>query len=176
MNMRLNDEQREFITENHNLIYSFLRSQNLSIDEWYDLAAIGLCKAALTFDQDKSKFSTYAYKCMYNQIMIEKRKEKADRRVDDNLVLYYDAMFDCSDDGDKCSFLSVIPDLRCDTGKQAETRHWIYETYAGLNDKEKKIFDYLLRGYTQKEIGYYVGCCQPTISRFQKRLKERYVR
>ena len=44
---------------------------HLDVEEWYDIAAIGLCKAANTYNNDKSEFSTYAYKCMYTTIEIE---------------------------------------------------------------------------------------------------------
>jgi RNA polymerase sigma factor (sigma-70 family) len=174
LSRRLSDEQREFVTKNHNLIYSFLKANNLEIEEWYDLAAIGLCKAALTYKDDVSKFSTYAYKCMWNQVMMEKRKQRAICRADDKAVLYYDAMFDCGFDGDECSFLSLIPDLKCDTGRQAEIRLILYEIYQGLNEKDSMIFNMLIRGYTQKQICSRVGCCQPTISRFQKKLRQLY--
>lgn len=64
---KLNNEQRKLVEENHNLIYSFLNKQALSIDEWYDVCAIGLCKASLSFNGD-TKFSTFAYKCMLNSV------------------------------------------------------------------------------------------------------------
>lgn len=64
---KLNNEQRKLVEENHNLIYSFLNNQALSINEWYDVCAIGLCNAALTFN-GTTKFSTLAYKCMLNSV------------------------------------------------------------------------------------------------------------
>lgn len=63
---KLNNEQRKLVEENHNLIYSFLNNQALSI-EWYDVCAIGLCNAALNFN-GATKFSTFAYKCMLNSV------------------------------------------------------------------------------------------------------------
>lgn len=49
----MNDEQRKLVENNHNLIYAILHKYNLPIDEYYDVAAIGLCKAAITFDAEK---------------------------------------------------------------------------------------------------------------------------
>ena len=64
------------IEENHNLIYSYLHKMRLDIEEYYDLAAIGLCKAANNFDETKGfKFSTYAYRCMNNEVLNQIRKE-----------------------------------------------------------------------------------------------------
>ena len=100
---RLNDEQRQFVAENHNLIYSFLNSNKLDIEEWYDLAAIGLCKAAINYNGEIAKFSTFAYKCMWNQVHIEMRKQYAIRRADDNAVLYYQTAitYEANDNVDK---------------------------------------------------------------------------
>lgn len=36
----LNDNQREIVTKNHNLIYGFLNKYYLDIEEWYGDAAI----------------------------------------------------------------------------------------------------------------------------------------
>ena len=52
-------EQQKLVEENHGLIYSFLAKHNLPIEEYYDLAAIGLCKASITY-QNETTFSTYA--------------------------------------------------------------------------------------------------------------------
>ena len=42
----LTDEERDLVTNNHNLIYSYLNKYNLS-DDYYDLCAIGLCSTLL---------------------------------------------------------------------------------------------------------------------------------
>lgn len=171
---RLNDEQRQFVAENHNLIYSFLNSNKLDVEEWYDLAAIGLCKAAINYNGEIAKFSTFAYKCMWNQVHIEMRKQYAIRRADDNAVLYYDAMFECSDDGDEVTFLSLIPDLKYDTGKQATIRMALYELFNKANDKERTVLELLYRGYKQGEIARYLGHSQAYVSRVQKKFKNLY--
>lgn len=172
MGQRLNDKQRRLVEENHNLIYSFLLANKLDIEEYYDLAAIGICKAALAFSENKSKFSTLAYKCMWNEVMIEKRKERAIRRGDGLQVMYYNACFESNES--EISYLSLLRDWKFDTGKQAEIRHFLYSIYNKLNDNEVKMFDLLLRGYKQKEIAIYCGCCRYTVSKFCKRLKNIY--
>lgn len=171
---RLNDEQRQFVTENHNLIYSFLNSNNLDIEEWYDLAAIGLCKAALNYNGEIAKFSTFAYKCMWNQVHIEMRRQSAIRRADDNAVLYYDAMFECNDDGDEATFLSLIPDLKHDTGKQATIRMALYELFSLASDKEREVLNLLCKGYKQIEIAKWLGHSQAYVSRIQQKYKKLY--
>ena len=70
----IKNSYEKIVEENHNLIYAFLNKCHLPTNEYYDLAAIGLCKAAKTWDCDRQKFSTYAYTCMFNEVMGEKRK------------------------------------------------------------------------------------------------------
>ena len=77
---------------NHNLIYSFLNSHKLSVDEWYDVAAIGLCKAGLTYMPDKGyKFSSYAYRVMTNEVRAEMRKLNSERLITGKESVSYDA-------------------------------------------------------------------------------------
>jgi len=74
---KLTLEQQQFATENHNLIYSFLQKNNLEIDDWYGISAYGFCKAVRAYNKDKNVcFSTFAYKCMQNEILMEYRKNK----------------------------------------------------------------------------------------------------
>ena len=62
----MTDYQKQSVTDNHNLIYRFLQKETLNLEDWYDLAAIGMCKAAKTFNEGTSEFSAYAFKCMFN--------------------------------------------------------------------------------------------------------------
>ena len=43
----LTKEQKELVENNHKLIYYYIHKNGLSVDEYYDILAIGLCKAAL---------------------------------------------------------------------------------------------------------------------------------
>lgn len=74
--IKITDEQRKLVEENHNLIYSFLYSNQFSLEEHYDVAAIGLCNAAINFNPNKGySFTTYAYKVMMSKILMEKKKK-----------------------------------------------------------------------------------------------------
>lgn len=69
----LTDEERDLVTNNHNLIYSYLNKYKLS-DDYYDLCALGLCRAAHFYEPERGKFSTFAFLCMSNVISMEWRK------------------------------------------------------------------------------------------------------
>lgn len=79
---KLNNEQRKLVEDNHNLIYSFLHKQALSVGGWYDICAIGLCKAALHY-KGTTNFSTFAYICMLNVVRKEMRKNTLQKSFPD---------------------------------------------------------------------------------------------
>ncbi len=80
MSQMLSEEQQKLVEENHNLIYSFLKSRKLSLDaveDWYGAAAIGLCKAAIAYDKKrKAKFTTFAYLAMETEVRQVMRRNR----------------------------------------------------------------------------------------------------
>lgn len=102
---QLTAEQQQLVIENHNFIYFFLRKNNLT-DDWYDIAAIGLCKAARAFDKEKEiKFASFAYVCMRNEFFMEYRKHK---RQNKNIVASLDDIT-----FENLTYADVIPDSYC---------------------------------------------------------------
>ena len=67
---QLNQNQQKLVEDNHNLIFSFMNKNKLSMDtveDWYGTCAIAMCKAAMTYDPDRNvKFGTVAYVYMNN--------------------------------------------------------------------------------------------------------------
>jgi len=62
---KLSSQQRKMVEDNHELIYRFLKHYGLSEDEYYDVAALGLCRAGLYYQENKGmKFSTFAFQLM----------------------------------------------------------------------------------------------------------------
>ena len=94
----MTQEQKDFTEANHNLIYSFMNLHNLNSEEYYDVLAISLCNAAITFDKDKGfTFSTYAFKCMQNEIFKEGRTKLLKRRIPEGLIYSLDAKYSSSE-------------------------------------------------------------------------------
>lgn len=163
MSKVLNDAQRKLVEDNHNLIYSFLNSRHLSLDsveDWYGTAAIGLCKAALTFDESRgAKFTTLAYICMDNEVRMVLRT----RRKNVNAIVSLDDELSTADGG--CYLADVIPD----------NRDFYYPIYLNdaveiatrkLSDRDKKFIDLIINhGMTNTEIAKQFGVSQPTVSR-----------
>ena len=81
-------EQQKLIEDNHNLIYGVLKEYNLDREDWYDIAAIGLCKAAISYDNSIGEFSTLAYRYIHNEILHEYRRMSTTKRKSMKCLIY----------------------------------------------------------------------------------------
>lgn len=76
--MIMNDTQRNLVENNRNLVYATIRRYigggYVTNEDMVSDGFLGLCKAAATFDPDRSvMFSTYAVKCILSEITKEFR-------------------------------------------------------------------------------------------------------
>lgn len=72
----LTPEESRLIEKNHNLIFSFLSKYQLSVDDYYGSAALGLIDAIKAFDTNKgTSLSSFAFTCMRNRAFQQVRKE-----------------------------------------------------------------------------------------------------
>lgn len=156
-------EYRRLIEENHNLIYAFMQKHHLS-EDWYGDCAVGLCKAAKIFDESKGyKFSTVAYRIMYNEMAMRYRDHENKRIPAASLNSLI------SDDSDD-EYNSLIPD-RNDHIAVAEDLAMIRWMLAPTRLTDLMIIWYRMNDMTHEEIGELVGVTQPQVSRRLKQLK-----
>lgn len=156
------------------MIYSFLYKYHLDVEEWYDLAAIGLCKAANTYNNSKSGFSTYAYKCMYTTVMTEKRKENAMRTIPQNQIVYYEnQVSEESKDNDISTFLNYITSKQ-DIENETISTLSLENIENELVGNKRKVFVLLKEGYTQSEISKIIGISKQRISKINQEILEKY--
>jgi DNA-directed RNA polymerase specialized sigma subunit len=87
----LNEKQKSLVEENYNLTYKYAKDHKLDIEEFSGLLSIGLCKAALNYDSDKTKFSTFAYRCMGNEVSNYLRKINAAKHLRHDTVYSMEA-------------------------------------------------------------------------------------
>lgn len=162
----MTETQKQLAEENHNLIYWFLNKYHLSIDEYYDLAAIGLCKAAKTFNNEQSSFSTYAAKCMFTTVFSEIRNENNDKRKAFKEALSLDTTVE-GFDNEQAKFLDMLS--TCDTTEDiAVAQKMLEDYYKQASKRDKSIIQMLLNGYTQREIARIYNLSQAQISRTKK--------
>ena len=147
---------------------------HLDVEEWYDLAAIGLCKAANTYNNNKSGFSTYAYKCMFTTVMMEKRKENAMRTIPQNQIFYYESQVgEESKDNDTSTFPNYIPSKQ-DIENETISALSLENIENELAGNKRKVFLLLREGYAQCEISEIIGISKQRVSKIKQEIAEKY--
>lgn len=160
----LTEEQRKLVTDNHGLIYYCVPSYDR--DELYDVAAIGLCKAAATYDRSISRFSTYAIRCITNELKLYHKRTQTSKRIPTDQIYSYDATLE-----EGLTYLDVISD-KFDLEEDVIARMHIRSVVESLDRKQRDIVCYLSLGYKQQEVADMVGCSQGQVSKVIKKVKE----
>mgnify|MGYP003296767794 CR=1 FL=1 len=168
----LTEEQRKLVEENHNLIFKFANKKNISIDEYYDILAIGMCNAASIFDSNKGSFSTIAFHCMENELNLYWRHTNRMCAVPDGMVVSYDAHRNTEDSKVEDSFLSILSDDSF-THEIAIGDTMFLILIDMLTDKEKNIALLLISGYTQEEIAEKMNCSRQNIGNYIKHIRKK---
>lgn len=162
MSQTLNDKQQKLVEDNHNLIFKFLQSHNLSLDatdDWYGTAAIGLCKAAMRYDESRgAKFSTLAYVCMENEVRMVMRTNR--KCVSDTVSI--DEMLDNAEGLD---FHEIIPD-EDNFEEKLYLNDAVERAMRGMSDVQKQVITLVVdNGYTQAEAASIVGLSRSYVSK-----------
>lgn len=168
----LTKKQQELITLNHKLIYSFAYSKNLHIDDFYDILAIGMCKAAKAYDESKGKFSYFAYCCMNNELKEYYRHIKQQRAIPNKAILSYDN-FMPNKEGFEVDLLEILSDdysVQDMVINDITTNEFIQR----LDDRQKLIVKLLMEGITQTEIASYLNCTIQNIHRIVMIIRKKW--
>lgn len=168
---RLNKQQRKLVEKNHGLIYSFLIKNKLPQDEYYDVAAIGICKAALCYDPRKGMFSTLAYKAMSSEVYHKIRDERRKKDIPQSLMSSYDVLFN-TDNAENVSLVDVI-ESDVDVEAQCLSKMSVESFFQSLDSISLTILRMRQQGCIQQEIGDRVNLSQMQISRKLSKMKER---
>lgn len=165
--MKLTEEQKKLVEENHNLIYWFAKKYHVPIEDYYDVLAQGLCMAAYHYDPSKCSFSTYAYLCMNTEMHVEYRKTLRKSEIPQGNIFHYENAWQLSD---------LIP-----TNEKTENKvidKISYENLISLlndilNDKDKEVLSYILNGLTMREIAKIEGTSHQAIHNRMKKIREK---
>ncbi len=81
-NVEMTDEEREFATKNHGLVYSYLNYRHLSYDDWYDIVIFRYLHAVQKWfrreELHKYSFSTIAFMEMRTAVSNELKRHHFD--------------------------------------------------------------------------------------------------
>lgn len=149
----------------------------VGVEDLISIGTIGLIKAIDSFDAGKGKLSTYASRCIDNELlMLLRAKKKTSREVS----LYEPIGTDR--EGNEISLLDVIEQDQVDVVDRMEVEdklHRLTDLIADrLSDREREIImlRYGLgsgREITQREIGHRLGISRSYVSRIEKRALEK---
>lgn len=165
------------VTDNISIIYDVLKKMHLynKLDEYYDICIYGLVIAAKTFEPNKGyAFTTYAYKCITNEVLRDiRQKNQNKRKANNNTISLNTTIFD---DGSETGLTleSVIPS-NIDIEEELIKKEQIDNLYIAISKLSKREADiisslYGLNGFkklNQYELSKKYNIAQSTISRIK---------
>ena len=122
---------------------------------------IALWRCAKRYDPDKGKFSTYAYKAIYHNMLKELSKRKTEVSLNTPVI-----------SEEECELQDLIPDLKQTV--QADIRFELADFYKTLTDRQKDILKRKADGYTRKEIAHTYNVSVDLIDLEMKRIKNQW--
>lgn len=145
----LTEKEKQFIMENHNLVYSFLRKYGYSIEEYYNIAIFGLIKSAQAYCrrkdlQERFSFAHISYMYMRAEVNNHFKMERASKRKPMETIISLDA-----------DYAEIENLYNCIGGKSFEMDIVMLETLKelleNLTEVQRKITEMKLEGYSNKE-------------------------
>ena len=169
-------EAREILIERNLRLVAHIAKKYQNVDEDMEdlisIGTIGLIKAVASFDSGKGKLSTYASRCIDNELLMLLRSKK---KTSKEVSLYEPIGTD--KEGNEINLLDIIESEQVDVidrmelGSNIQRLGGILQT---LDEREKEIIclRYGLvtgREVTQREIGERLGISRSYVSRVEKR-------
>lgn len=174
------EAKRILVERNLRLVAHIARKyQNVDEDmeDLISIGTIGLIKAIDSFDAGKGKLSTYASRCIDNELlMLLRAKKKTSREIS----LYEPIGTDR--EGNEINLLDVIEQEQTDVVERMEVEDRLKRLKGLIGDRltgrEREIITlrYGLGGgreITQREIGHRLGISRSYVSRIEKRALEK---
>ncbi len=160
--------------------YNKLDNSNFSIDDIHQIGFIALFKACKLYDEDKNiKFSTYACRAIYNDIVCELTRNNGLLRIPRDMFTA----------GERATLVSLDYKVEGKDGSISELYEIIEGTYDSFDDVEFKIIfnevvgrcnekmlpiiRYTMDGYTQDEIANMIGVTQSSVSKYIRSFKRK---
>ena len=174
-------EAKDILIERNLRLVAHIAKKYQNVDEDMEdlisIGTIGLIKAIDSFDAGKGKLSTYASRCIDNELlMLLRAKKKTSREVS----LYEPIGTDR--EGNEISLLDIIEQEQVDVVDRMEVEDKLQRLKGlvddRLSDREREIImmRYGLLGgqeITQREIGRRLGISRSYVSRIEKRALEK---
>lgn len=177
----LSNSGQKLVEDNIGLAYSFvnkIKDKYINIIEYDDmiqLASLGLCTAADTFDPSKGyTFSTYAYPCMLNTVMAYARSYLSRGRSDICVVSLDEYLVPKDEESiDDNLNRSNVLSSELSTEDEVVSRINIQQCLSQISERDKEIIIHRIRtGDSERACGRKFGVSQTTSSKIFKRFKK----
>lgn len=167
----MSKEARELAEKNHDLIYSFCNDHHIDRDEFYGVAAIGLCKAATIFDPEKGRFSTVAYRCMRNEYFrwLEIARVRNPDKITPLSLSYFE-----EEDREEAHKPIKPPTDDNDFTESIHSSMMFERLWKSLSDRERAAVAGKLNGKSNMVIGESLGITGETVRQAIKRARIKY--
>ncbi len=169
-------EAREILIERNLRLVAHIAKKYQNVDEEMEdlisIGTIGLIKAVSSFDSSKGKLSTYASRCIDNELLMLLRSKK---KTSKEVSLYEPIGTD--KEGNEINLLDIIESEQIDVIDRMELSvnlRKLGQILQNLEEREKEII-FLRYGLitgkevTQREIGERLGISRSYVSRIEKR-------
>lgn len=157
--------KNDLVENNMNLVYHLIHKYYptfIGNEDFVQEGMLGLCKAASTFDENRGfTFSTYASKCIMNQLKIYLKSFNKNNHLlsIDNTVI--------GEDGEETTFHNFI------VGDEDVEVDLVSDFYKGLDTVEQDLFEILYTG-TNKDYYERKGGNYNTLRKVRRRLRRKW--
>lgn len=170
-------DRQKLVEENLKLVYEvaykhrYLCCTTIDFEDLVSIGYIGLVKASQAYDDTKNiKFSTLAFVCIKNEILREFVNKQY--RFNDTNTVFLNTIFQPKHDVDCIELHELISDDKMgDYLENLDNKILIDSIYEKCTDKEKRVIDLYLEGFSLKDISTKVGCHWTTVSKIISNLK-----
>lgn len=167
----MNEEQIKLFLDNERLITSFIKTQCQNSytprDELRTLCKIGLVKAVKSFKEGSSKFSTWAYHCMKNEVLHSYRYNTRGKRKGESIP-FSDIAEDFTDDR-----LNTLTGMYLEDISDLDNKIMIHKWFEGLSKRDKLLMMTVTQNITQRDAARILKVSQAQISRLSTKLCNR---
>lgn len=171
-------DRQKLVEENVKLVYEvahkykYLCCTTVDFDDLVSIGYIGLVKASKSYDDTKNiKFSTLAFVCIKNEILREFINKQY--RFNDTNTVSLNTIINTNRYSADLELKDIIQDDKMgDYLENLYNKILIDSIYEKCTDKEKKVIDLYLEGYSLKDISVKLGCHWATVSKIISNLKK----
>lgn len=176
--IRTTTESDRLILENRGLVNEMVKRFNYNSNDHEDIISIGtigLVKAAISFNESKKiKFSTYACRCIYNEIANYFRKEN--KHLSNSFLSLNEPKF-IDDKGNELTWMDTIPESDENFTDKIEKQETFIRSINiilnSLSRKERLVMLYKISGSKQVMIAETLGITQSRVSRIETQVRDK---